>query len=552
MYQVPKTRKNASKKVTDNTISKRKKLVLNFVQREEIIQKSKNGYCAKKLALDFKVGLSTVYDIIAKGPAELSKFRKENPGSTIRCTFKTSHYPLTDQALKLWFYQVRGSNVPINYETVACQAKLFQREFYPEIENFGATSGFIQKFCKRHHIKATRLHGERQSADNDAVEPFLVEMAEIQKEYSLDQIYNADESGLIFKSLPNTTLATYEERRTNSASNTKHEKERITFLTCTNASASHALPLVFIHKVANPRCFQTGGIDRTTKKKKLLNKKDLPVIYKHSSNAWMTTEIFEEWFHEIFVPGVEKHLIEIGQEPKAVLLLDNCTCHPSVLISNSKKIKVVMLPPYTTSIIQPQDQGIIASVKKRFKAEVLKMYFQSYLANHPDTHPLQTFYNKYTIKDVIYLLASVWKSTPTTTLQRAWHKLNINIEVIDPTVVPTLPYQTVIPTQDIESWLQTEEGDNGYEILDTAGIIDRIRNPEPEQLNEHVEEDDDGTIQTSITASEINRAVFLCTQLSDLIHKAGGSEHIDNMFDLQAFLRNRQFEISTHQSTINF
>ncbi len=103
MYQVPKTRKNASKKVTDNTISKRKKLVLNFVQREEIIQKSKNGYCAKKLALDFKVGLSTVYDIIAKGPAELSKFRKENPGSTIRCTFKTSHYPLTDQALKLWF-----------------------------------------------------------------------------------------------------------------------------------------------------------------------------------------------------------------------------------------------------------------------------------------------------------------------------------------------------------------------------------------------------------------------------------------------------------------
>ncbi len=275
MYQVPKTRKNASKKVTDNTISKRKKLVLNFVQREEIIQKSKNGYCAKKLALDFKVGLSTVYDIIAKGPAELSKFRKENPGSTIRCTFKTSHYPLTDQALKLWFYQVRGSNVPINYETVACQAKLFQREFYPEIENFGATSGFIQNFCKRHHIKATRLHGERQSADNDAVEPFLVEMAEIQKEYSLDQIYNADESGLIFKSLPNTTLATYEERRTNSASNTKHEKERITFLTCTNASASHALPLVFIHKVANPRCFQTGGIDRTTKKKKTLSTKKI-------------------------------------------------------------------------------------------------------------------------------------------------------------------------------------------------------------------------------------------------------------------------------------
>ncbi|RNA15984.1 hypothetical protein BpHYR1_050976 [Brachionus plicatilis] len=75
MYQVPKPRKYASKKVIDTPIAKRKKVVLNFVQREEIITKKKNGYCPKKLALDYMVGLSTIYDIIAKGSAELSKFR---------------------------------------------------------------------------------------------------------------------------------------------------------------------------------------------------------------------------------------------------------------------------------------------------------------------------------------------------------------------------------------------------------------------------------------------------------------------------------------------
>ncbi|RNA36860.1 hypothetical protein BpHYR1_025937 [Brachionus plicatilis] len=52
------------------------------------------------------VGLSTIYDIIAKGSAELSKFRTDNPDSAIRCTFKTSNYPLLDEALNLWFYQV--------------------------------------------------------------------------------------------------------------------------------------------------------------------------------------------------------------------------------------------------------------------------------------------------------------------------------------------------------------------------------------------------------------------------------------------------------------
>ena len=58
MYQTPKPRKNAAK-VIDKPIPKRKKVVLNFVQREEIIDKHKAGYCPKKLALDYNVGLST-------------------------------------------------------------------------------------------------------------------------------------------------------------------------------------------------------------------------------------------------------------------------------------------------------------------------------------------------------------------------------------------------------------------------------------------------------------------------------------------------------------
>jgi hypothetical protein len=234
----------------------------------------------------------------------------------------------------------------------------------------------------------------------------------------------------------------------------------------------------------------------------------------------MNTEIFEEWFHESFVPSVE-----------------------------FKNIKVVFLPANKTSLIQPQDQGIIASVKKRLKAEVLKMYFQSYLANHPDPRPLHTFYDKYTIKDVIYLLASIWKSTPVTTLKRAWHNLNINIEVVDPVVEPNLPYQNIIPRTEIQSWLQTEEGDGGFEIFDDAAIIERVRNPE--QVGEQVEEDDGiEDNQSPVTASEMNKAVLLCNQLSDLIQRAGGSEHIQAMFDMQAFLRNKQFEITTHQSTI--
>ena len=137
---------------------------------------NKRGCCAKKLALDYKVGLATVYDIIAKGPVELMMFRKENPDSKIKCTFKTSSYPLVDKALKLWFYQMRNNNVPINFETVSCQAMIFQRESYLDITNFTASKGFTQRFCERYNIKNIRLHGEKQSADTNAVEPFLIKI----------------------------------------------------------------------------------------------------------------------------------------------------------------------------------------------------------------------------------------------------------------------------------------------------------------------------------------------------------------------------------------
>jgi hypothetical protein len=56
MYQIPKPRKNA-KKVVDSLIAKRKKVVLNFAQREEIFEKKSRGYSVKNRVL-------TVYNFL--------------------------------------------------------------------------------------------------------------------------------------------------------------------------------------------------------------------------------------------------------------------------------------------------------------------------------------------------------------------------------------------------------------------------------------------------------------------------------------------------------
>ena len=91
----------------------------------------------------------------------------------------------------------------------------------------------------------------------------------------------------------------------------------------------------------------------------------------------MNTSIFADWFHNEFVPTVQKQLVDIGVEPKAVLLLDNCSAHPNEedLISKDKKVIVKYLTPNVTALIQPMDQGVLESLKRRYRRKILEELF---------------------------------------------------------------------------------------------------------------------------------------------------------------------------------
>lgn len=84
----------------------------------------------------------------------------------------------------------------------------------------------------------------------------------------------------------------------------------------------------------------------------------------------MTTEIFEEWFKECFLIEVEAHMKKLNMNYKILLILDNCSSHPKNL--STEHVQVVFLPPNTTSLIQPLDQGII----RQFEHYYLKRAFE--------------------------------------------------------------------------------------------------------------------------------------------------------------------------------
>ena len=59
-------------------------------------------------------------------------------------------------------------------------------------------------------------------------------------------------------------------------------------------------------------------------------------------------------------------------EPRAVLVLDNCSSHAEQLELVSKDGKVVakFLPPDVTALIQPIDQGILVAIKCHYSRKI--------------------------------------------------------------------------------------------------------------------------------------------------------------------------------------
>ena len=93
MYKPAEPRKNAAKTSgSSGGVQKRKKVVLSFVQREEVLELCKKGCSVEKIALDYGVAVRTVYDIRKAGDQKLLKYRSENPNSGIRSIFNIIYF----------------------------------------------------------------------------------------------------------------------------------------------------------------------------------------------------------------------------------------------------------------------------------------------------------------------------------------------------------------------------------------------------------------------------------------------------------------------------
>ena len=143
------------------------------------------------------------------------------------------------------------------------------------LEEFTASDGWMWRFSRRHGIRQLLLQGEKLSANKTAAEEFCGTFQEFVEDnhYTLNQIFNCDETVQYYKLMPQKTLGSSFEK---SAEGRKTSKDRVTINAYANASGTIKLPLLLIGKSKNldvssilikePRCF------------KHINRDNLPVI----------------------------------------------------------------------------------------------------------------------------------------------------------------------------------------------------------------------------------------------------------------------------------
>ena len=208
-------------------------------------------------------------------------------------------------------------------------------------------------------FKSVALHGEAGDVDLEAIAAEINELREKIRTFHPDNVYNMDETGLMFKCLPNRSYVKKSEVKTARGTKMMKVKDRITIYVCTNASGTDFCPLSIIGKSGKPHCFRNHSLKLT---------------YYSQKKAWSDTATFKKWWGDFLLH------IRSRTNDRVLLILDNCGphCGKAAEFMNDPQVEVVMLPPNCTSVYQPMDSGVIAMIKKNYRFLLLSKYIDMF------------------------------------------------------------------------------------------------------------------------------------------------------------------------------
>eukprot|EP00300_Choanocystis_sp_HF-7_P003298 c12520_g1_i1.p1 GENE.c12520_g1_i1~~c12520_g1_i1.p1 ORF type:complete len:547 (+),score=89.49 c12520_g1_i1:163-1641(+) len=282
------------------------------------------------------------------------------------------------------------------------------------VTNFKANTGWFDRFRKRFNLKSITLHGEGGDVDMNSINAKMQELRQSLAIFDADHVFNMDETGLNFRSLPNTTYLHQSNARATRGSSDMAAKERITLVVAANATGSCKIPISIIGTAQQPRCFRLGAC---------------PLPYFQQASAWMDQTVCMAWFNSTFLPAVKRFT-----HKKVALVWDNFSGH--IITSPDPQATLYFLPPNATAVAQPMDQGILAAIKRQYKTRMaakLITFVDRWLETRALAEPMiagcQGLDQAHPphILDAAKIIDAIWQDLELTTIQRCFARSGLMV-----------------------------------------------------------------------------------------------------------------------------
>jgi hypothetical protein len=326
----------------------------------------------------------------------------DDPTTTIRGNTRKDRgakWELLEEALAEWALRFDAAHGVVSGDLLRLKAtELWQK--LPQYQGQACptwSEGWLEGFKQRHNFHRRRKVGEANSVEiTKDITTEMDRIREIRCLYSPKDTYNMDETGFHWKRLPHSGLTTSSEGK-------KLDKERITANLCCNEDGSDKVPLWFIGKAKNPRCFARNHISRP---------ENIGVFWRWNAAAWMNHQIMLEWL---------RWFDKRAGRP-VLLLMDNFSAHElAVKVIRDcregplKWTKIEWFPANTTSLFQPLDQGIIQNWKCYVRRELLAFLKVEFDAG-------RDFIKTHHVLNAIRWGIKAWEAVEPTTIAKCWAK----------------------------------------------------------------------------------------------------------------------------------
>ena len=223
-----------------------------YVEEEKGANQSRlSREMSKKWDIDVK--RTTVKGILSKKDAIEAAIKAGIPSKRIK--LKPAQHSKLDDEVLIWLKQARGQNLPVSGNLI--KEKALKLAELMHIPDFIASDGWLDNFKKRHGITFKTVQGEAGVVNLQSLLDWKQQVLQLLlRQFSADDVFNLDETGLFWQLLPNKTLSFRRELCTGG----KKSKQRITLLVGKNMSGTEKFPLLAIGKSKRPRPFKNKEI----------------------------------------------------------------------------------------------------------------------------------------------------------------------------------------------------------------------------------------------------------------------------------------------------